>query len=111
MEKPPAALLSRITNDTEKQDPLLWAFERYTNLQPHEDVLDVGCGVGRVALALSGFLTGRYEGFDVDPALIAWCPQPIALPNFGFTHVDLFNQSYTPRGAPASAFTFPTRTR
>ncbi len=37
-------------------------------LEPTDDVLDIGCGVGRMARPLVGWLEGRYEGFDASRA-------------------------------------------
>ena len=78
-------------------------------LRQEDDVLDVGCGVGRVAIGLTTYLTGRYEGFDVDPELVAWCQENISprYPNFRFTHVNVFNGTYNPQGAPARESVFP----
>src|SRR5690349_1101666 len=43
-------------------------------LEPTSDVVDIGCGIGRIARPLAGYLTtGSYAGFDVDPRGIAWC--------------------------------------
>ncbi len=39
-------------------------------LQPDHYLIDVGCGSGRLAKALSSHLTGRYLGTDVVPDLI-----------------------------------------
>lgn len=38
----------------------------FTNcgLQPEHNVLDIGCGIGRMAIPLTRFLKGRYEGFE-----------------------------------------------
>jgi SAM-dependent methyltransferase len=81
-------------------------------LRPEERVLDVGCGPGRVARGLVGYLSpaGSYEGFDVVPQAIAWCRQKIAPrhPNFRFTHVDIRNDMYNPKGSiEPSTFAFP----
>ena len=56
-------------------------------------MLDIGCGVGRTAIALSEYLSGRYEGFDIDRESIEWCRREITTrhPNFNFSHVDVFN--------------------
>ena len=76
------------------------------DLRPGAAVLDVGCGVGRMAIPLSGYLgaDGRYEGFDVVPAAIRWCQAHIAPrhPAFGFRQVDVRNQRYHPDGADAA---------
>ncbi len=80
-------------------------------LQPHERVLDVGCGVGRVAVPLTRYLTrGEYTGFDVSTSAIAWCRREISSrhPNFSFIPVDIFNSHYNPRGTvQPTEFTFP----
>ena len=70
-------------------------------LEPGHCLLDVGCGQGRMARPLVGYLTqGRYEGFDVDRAAVEWCRERYGdVPNFAFTHLDVFNQRYNPSGA------------
>ena len=75
-------------------------------------MLDVGCGIGRMARVLTTVLRppGTYDGFDVAPSGIEWCrrhyrDQPVP---FRFTHVDLVNATYNPRAeATASSFRFP----
>ena len=48
-------------------------------LQPGDRILDVDCGLGPLAVALTGYLdsTARYEGIDVVSSGIAWCEQEI----------------------------------
>jgi SAM-dependent methyltransferase len=61
----------------------------YADLQPSQSVLDIGCGIGRVARALTQVLSpsGQYHGFDVDPAAVAWCQQAYRpFENFAFAH-------------------------
>lgn len=61
----------------------------YANLQPFQSVLDIGCGIGRVARALTTLLSpaGQYHGFDVDPAAIKWCQRAYRpFNNFAFAH-------------------------
>ena len=74
-------------------------------LAPGERVLDVGCGVGRVARALAARLgpEGSYEGFDVSAPAVAWCARRYARrrPAFRFTHLDARNARYNPAGATA----------
>jgi len=78
-------------------------FQAYADLKPDEAVLDVGCGPGRMALALAAYLgpEGRYEGFDVNPADIDWCKSEIEprWPNSRFQLIDLHNGLYNPDGA------------
>ena len=81
-------------------------------LQTTDDVLDVGCGIGRTALALSAFLApaSHYGGFDIIRFAIEWCQAQIASrnPNFRFIHADLFNQTYNPKGLiAADRYAFP----
>ena len=81
-------------------------------LRPHESVLDIGCGVGRLAIPLTQYLNaaGRYEGFDVVERAIAHCRDKITprYPNFHFTCADLANSFYNPTGRAASAgYRFP----
>jgi SAM-dependent methyltransferase len=79
-------------------------------LRPDDDVLDVGCGVGRGAIGLTGWLRGRYEGIDVVRRGIEWCQQAITprYPNFQFQVADVYNRHYNPVGRfSASEYRFP----
>ncbi len=79
-------------------------------LKPEHRVLDIGCGVGRVALPLTRQLTtGTYDGFDIVKRWIHWCRRHITPthPNFRFTHADVYNSHYNRRGVPASRYRFP----
>jgi SAM-dependent methyltransferase len=80
-------------------------------LSPDARVLDLGCGCGRMAVPLAGFLTsGTYDGFDVNAEAIGWCRDNITAqyPNFAFTHVDAFNSFYNPKGSvTAETYRFP----
>ena len=89
--------------------------EFYGILQRHGlkkdmDVLDVGCGQGRMARPLVGFLnSGHYEGFDISKNCIEWCHKHYSeIPNFNFRHVPVFNKRYNKSGSvKASEFVFP----
>jgi SAM-dependent methyltransferase len=80
-------------------------------LRPDHRVLDIGCGVGRLAAPLTRYLSeGTYDGFDIDPELVAWCRDNITRrhPRFRFRHVDVVSGFYNPSGAvEGAAFSFP----
>jgi SAM-dependent methyltransferase len=80
-------------------------------LQPHERILDVGSGIGRLAVPLTQYLTtGTYTGFDVSRQAIRWCQQHVSsrYSNFSFSTVDVFSRHYNPRGrTKPEEFVFP----
>jgi SAM-dependent methyltransferase len=76
-------------------------YKSIADLQPTERVLDIGCGSGRMAIPLSGYLTsGTYRGIDVSREAIDWCRSNISsqFPSFQFDHVDAGNSFYNPEG-------------
>ena len=86
-------------------------FTEFGRLQPHERVLDIGCGIGRMARPLTNFLKeGTYEGTDIVSKGIDWCKTHITpkYPNFHFQLADIYNKYYNPCGkCKASEYTFP----
>jgi SAM-dependent methyltransferase len=85
-------------------------FVAHCALQPEESVLDVGSGIGRVAIPLTDYLTGRYEGLDVVREGVEWCNEHITprFPNFRFQRADVYNGLYNPEGSQHPAeFRFP----
>jgi SAM-dependent methyltransferase len=79
-------------------------------LRPNDRVLDIGCGIGNLAIGLRDYLTGSYEGLDIIPSAVGWCQRAITprYPRFRFHHADVSSAAYNPRGAmDASRFTFP----
>ncbi len=89
-------------------------FEALAGLRSSDRVLEIGCGIGRMARVLVPVLRppGSYDGFDVVRSGIEWCaarygatPAP-----FRFHHADLRNAVYNPDGAQAAQdyrFPFP----
>jgi ubiquinone/menaquinone biosynthesis C-methylase UbiE len=75
-------------------------------LKPDDDVLDAGCGLGRIAYSLAHYLapTARYEGFDIVDDLINWASRTISTqcPNFTFRKVNVYNKWYNPAGTVSS---------
>lgn len=85
--------------------------KKYIQMQPADDVLDIGSGIGRTAVALTTYLNNqaRYEGFDVVEKGVNWCNSKIKkdFPNFNFTYVPLHNDLYNTSTATADQFKFP----
>ena len=93
-------------------EEFLGYFQELAGLQPDQCVLDVACGIGRMARPLTRFLSsrGRYEGFDIVESGINWCTKNISLkyPNFKFQCADIYNKKYRRKGKiKASEFAFP----
>jgi SAM-dependent methyltransferase len=79
-------------------------------LRPEHRVLDIGSGIGNLAIALSGYLTGGYDGLEIHPEAVAWCQRTITprQPGFRFHRADVASRAYNPDGTvPASAYRFP----
>lgn len=81
------------------------------HVDPAMSILDLGCGNGAVARALTRFLSaaGRYEGFDVNGQGVAWLQETYRpFTNFRFSHADVFNRLYNPTGRfQPSQYTLP----
>ena len=79
-------------------------------ITPSSNVLDVGCGLGRVAHSLAGSLReGSYTGIDIEKSSIDWCVKNYtAFQNFHFIHADLSSSHYNRSdGKSASQYVFP----
>lgn len=72
--------------------------EKYTNLASSESILDMGCGCGRIAAALTQYVApkSRYLGIDIVPGLIDFARAFITprFPSFHFALLDESNTSY-----------------
>jgi SAM-dependent methyltransferase len=87
-------------------------FRTLADLEPQDRVLDIGCGIGRMARVLVPVLRppGSYDGFDIAEPGIRWCqahyrgsPAP-----FRFQHADVHNTVYNPAGREQpEAYRFP----
>jgi SAM-dependent methyltransferase len=100
--EPPGDLVDGIGGSWTVGERYLGHFRNLCGLRPDEAVLDVGCGVGRMAVPLAGYLSprGRYEGFDIIRAHVRWCRRAITArwPHFRFRHADVYNREYNPDG-------------
>lgn len=86
------------------------SLRRRAGLAPDSEVLEVGCGLGRIARPLANYLTtGAYCGIDVVKNSIEWCNAAYRkFPNFHFIHADLFSTYYNPEGKlRAEEYRFP----
>jgi SAM-dependent methyltransferase len=84
-----------------------WAetFETLAGLRREDHVLDIGCGPGRMAIAIGERFGWRnpYFGFDTDRRSVAFCTKHITAthPEVRFAHLDIRNGYYNARGAIA----------
>jgi SAM-dependent methyltransferase len=107
---PPKGMIFTGAGNFEKQgNDWIHLFTSNNWLKPESRVLDIGSGIGRIAIPLTGFLKGTYHGFDVVKTGVDWCTKHISpkFPSFHFLHINLFNDLYTSRGKQASDFHFP----
>lgn len=114
---PPAELIEYVSGWTDPEvSRAIGKMHRDTfvergGLRPTDRVLEVGCGAGRVAIALADDLTGgSYEGFDISRTAIDWCRDNITPlhPNFQFQIADVYNSFYNPAGRHrARRYRFP----
>lgn len=85
--------------------------KEYAGLNSGQNVLDIGSGIGRTAVALKSFLnsSSKYEGFDVVEKGVLWCQKNITkdFPNFNFTYTPLNNDLYFLTDKKAERFSFP----
>ena len=96
---PPRGMIFIGSGDFERQGRHLADLAiRLTGLRPDGRLLDVGCGIGRLAVPLTAYLSpaGVYEGFDIVRMGIDWCERHISprYPNFRFRLVELRNDLY-----------------
>lgn len=61
---------------------------RFYGLQPEHYLIDVGCGSGRLAKPLAGYLTGPYLGTDIVAELVEYACALAARPDWRFEVVD-----------------------
>ena len=113
---PPVAMLH---DGTSSQEEFVAFGEKFTtfvliprtHLLPTAAVLDMGCGNGGVARALTQYLApgGRYAGLDINSRTITWLQERYQrYPNFSFHHANVWNKLYNPGGEyQAADYRFP----
>lgn len=97
--QPPKGMIYTGSGDFEKTgQQFKEIFITHCGLLPDHHVLDVGSGIGRIAIPLTEYISkeGSYEGFDIVKTGVDWCKKNItsSYPNFRFTHIALKNDLY-----------------
>lgn len=109
---PPRGLIYTGRGDFEAAG-LQWRniFIEKATFPPDGHMLDIGSGIGRIALGMTGYLSdkGSYQGFDAVKQGVDWCRNNITknYPNFAFDYIDLHNDLYKSSGINAATFKFP----
>jgi SAM-dependent methyltransferase len=93
-------------------EEFLHIYKNICGLEPDEQMLDVGSGIGRKTIPLTQYLSegATYEGIDVKASGIEWCRRHITprFPNFQFRQIDVSNRLYNPLGTGRpSDYRFP----
>ncbi|NMH26880.1 class I SAM-dependent methyltransferase [Flavobacterium silvaticum] len=82
-------------------------FEKYGGITPDDTILDIGSGIGRMAVPFTKFLSkdGQYDGFDIVKQGVDWCTKNITtkFPNFRFRWIPLRNELYNLSTADSAA--------
>ena len=86
--------------------------DRLVGIERDALVLDVGCGLGRVAWPLRPHLgrRARYDGLDAERQYVDWCATRLGLPRarFQFHHADVRSSYVNSAGRQApESFVFP----
>lgn len=73
-------------------------FKKYGAITPDSSILDIGSGIGRMAIPFTTYLSpqGKYQGFDIVKLGVDWCTNNISsrFPNFEFQLIPLKNDLY-----------------
>ena len=98
----PPRWLSHNSATFQAADEIVGLVRDYTGLNANSAVLDLGCGIGRVAYGLTKVLgpDAQYVGIDIVERAIKWMQKEYAPlhPNFKFYHLDVHSSSYNPKG-------------
>lgn len=85
---------------------------KYADLREGDEVLEIGCGYGRIAVALTGYLSPAsvYYGIDIVEKAVEWCSTEITprYPQFRFLHADVSNPyANEAKGSSATSYRLP----
>jgi SAM-dependent methyltransferase len=91
---------------------LVYVLAGTAGLTAGSNVLDIGSGIGRLAIPLTQLITppGSYDGLEIVERGVRWCTTNITPrhPHFRFTHANIFNAEYNPGGiAKAAEYELP----
>ena len=105
---PPTGLIYTGSGDFKKQGIAWRSFFIENGLSAEHTFLDIGSGIGRIALGLKDFLQGPYQGFEAMEVGVNWCQKNITVkyPNFQFKWVPLYNDLYNSDGIDAAIYQF-----
>jgi ubiquinone/menaquinone biosynthesis C-methylase UbiE len=109
---PPRRLIYTGGGDfVETGDRFVKYFIEHGGLDKNDNVLDIGSGIGRLAIPLTSYLSGdaSYNGFDVIAQGVDWCKENISVKHrhFNFHHIELKNDLYRNDGSEAKEYRFP----
>lgn len=92
-------------------ESMVGSFYARNLLTQDSTVLDIGCGIGRLARPLTKTLSpnGRYYGFEINRGAVEWCQEAYAEhANFRFEWIDLHSKVYNDGGRTLSRdYRFP----
>lgn len=86
-------------------------FIEFGSLKDDDVILDIGSGMGRMAIPMTTFLKppGEYFGLELMDQGVDWCKEHISkrFPHFHFVKANVKNDLYNLSGMEASKFQFP----
>jgi SAM-dependent methyltransferase len=105
---PPKGLIYTGSGDFLKQGIEWKLFFIENGLQPIHTFLDIGSGIGRIALGLTDYLEVEYQGFEAIESGVIWCKNNLSVKhkNFHFKYVSIYNDLYNSSGIDASKYKF-----
>jgi SAM-dependent methyltransferase len=78
-------------------------YKAIAHMKTGDNVLDIGCGIGRKTLPLLGYLENEalYVGMEIDRRGVDWLSRNVTSQNrrFVFLQQDIYNKFYNPNGA------------